>query len=350
MRGKSTILFFSSDPLEASTTVHRCKMIGDELKKKHDINYEIISERGRKRKESYRIFPSLKSYLKATIRNIDVLILNRSSSFMSYYLLRFMKSKNIPIIFDYDDALFEKKSLAYSHIDKIIQQSDSVTVGSHYLFEYSNKLNKNTFLLPTPVDTQLFHPKKRKHKENDYTTIGWLGAGTELQLPYLRILKRPLKILSQKYDVKFKIVSALSKKVRNEFKNLGLEVDFGLDHWVPLEKIPDLIADFDIGVMPLTDDPFSRGKCAMKALEYMAMEIPVVASDVGENKYAIKEGYNGFLASNEKEWIEKLEALILDRNLRKEMGKKGRIIVEKRYSLQVVGNTLKKILEGLVWK
>ena len=72
----------------------------------------------------------------------------------------------------------------------------------------------------------LFHPKKRKHKENDYITIGWLGAGTELQLPYLRILKKPLKTLSRKYDIKFKIVSALSEKVRTEFRELGLNVGY----------------------------------------------------------------------------------------------------------------------------
>lgn len=346
--GKFNVLFFSCGPPDSSSTVHRCKAMGKTLKKRYNIDYEIISEREKKRSQGQQIFPTFRNYLKACIINYDVLIIHRSATFITYYLLKVTKSKNIPVIFDYDDALFETKSMAYTHLNKIIKESDVVTAGSHYLLEYSKNINKNSFLLPTPVDTELFHPKKREHKENDYIIIGWLGAGTELQLPYLRILKRPLKILSQKYDVKFKIVSALSEKVRNEFKNLGFEVDFGLDHWVPIEKIPDLISDFDIGVMPLTDNPFSRGKCAMKALEYMAMEIPVVASAVGENKYVIKEGYNGFLASNEEEWIKSLETLILDERLREEMGKNGRKTVEEKYSLNVIGEKMYNIINNVV--
>lgn len=341
------ILFFSSEPPDGSSTIHRCNMMGKEMKEKYDIDYDIISEREKKRGEGNQVFPSIKSYIKTLLRDMDITIIHRSSSFMAYYLLKLMKLRKIPIIYDYDDALFERKSLQYTHINLIIKESNAVTAGSHYLFDYSKKLNKNTLLLPTPVDTELFHPRKKRNMETNYVTIGWLGAGTELQLPYLRVLKKPLKILAQKYDIKLKIVSALSEKVRAEFRDLGFKVDFGLSHWVPLDRVPDLISDFDIGVMPLTDDPFSRGKCAMKALEYMAMEIPAVVSNVGENQYIIKNGVNGFLASSVDEWVKQLGLLIEDRSLRRKMGKKARKTVENKYSLNVCGKKMRDLIQEL---
>lgn len=346
MDGKINVLFFTSEPPDDSSVVHRCKMVGEELKN-HDINYNIISERERLKSKGIQRFPSLKSYMNAMIqKNLDAVVIHRSSSFLTYYFLKLLKKRGLFIIYDYDDALFNTESIVNSHTDGVIKGSDAVTAGSHYLLEYSMNLNRNSYLLPTPVDINLFHPKYEKENNDEKIVIGWLGSGSETQLPNLRMLKKPLINLSQKYDIKFKIVSALSGKVRSEFSDLGFEVDFGLDHWVPLEDIPKQVSDFDIGVMPLTNDNFSKGKCAMKAIEYMSMEIPVVASAVGENNYAIKHGYNGFLAGNEDEWVEYLEKLILDRNLRKKIGKKGRKIVEKRYSLEVVGKDMAKIINN----
>jgi len=340
------LLFISSSPPDGSSLVHRCKMIGDELKNCYNINYTIVSERKKERSKGNQRFPSLKRYLEALVqKDVDVIIIHRSASFLTYCLLKIIKSKNLPIIYDYDDSLFESKSIAYSFIDHVIKESNVITAGSHYLLNYSRRFNRKVYLLPTPVHTKLFYSKGKKNFNDSNIVVGWLGDGTEYQLPYLRILKKPLKRLSQKYDIKFKIISALSNKVRSEFSNLSFKVDLGLDHWVPLENIPDLISDFDIGVMPLTNDNFSRGKCAMKALEYMSMEIPVIASAVGENNYVIKNGFNGFLASNEDDWVKYIEELILNDGLRKEMGKRGKKFVKERYSLEVVGMKMAGILE-----
>ncbi len=107
--------------------------------------------------------------------------------------------------------------------------------------------------------------------------------------------------------------------------------------------------DFDISVMPLVDNDLSRGKCAMKILESMAMGIPVVASDVGENKYIIEDGVNGFLASNTEDWVRKLEILIRDESLRKRMGEAGlKTIQEKGYALEACGKKLSELCYDLL--
>ena len=281
----------------------------------------------------------------------DVLVLHRSSNPVYYEMIKKIKKVGTKVIFDYDDAVFELKLLgrmaSHSHLRKIMSMSNAVTAGSHYLSEFATKLNENVNLLPSAVDMALFNPSVRRANHGAGITIGWLGAGRPSQLPYLKILKDPLNQLARKYDFKLKIVSALSKAVRAEFADQQFEVDFGLDHWVPIEQIPELIADFDIGVMPLTDDKWSGGKCAMKLLEYMSMKLATVSSAVGENRHVIDHGCNGFLASSPQEWMDDIERLIVDPDLRKELGENGYKMVKERYSLQAVVDTLERVIKGL---
>ena len=107
------------------------------------------------------------------------------------------------------------------------------------------------------------------------------------------------------------------------------------------------ISDFDIRVMPLTDDPWSKGKCAMKLLEYMSMKLPTVSSAVGENRYVIDHGWNGFLASSPGEWVDDIGRLIVDPDLRKELGENAYKTVKERYSLQAVVDTLEQVIAEL---
>ena len=333
-----------------SSTVHRCFMISNELNKRGYLSKVLA--RNLILEKIPNIFQQVKDWKTIIKEKPNVVVLHRSSNFIDYYMIKRVK-KHTKVIYDFDDALFHGRLLgrmvASSHIKSVIRQSEAVTAGSHYLEEYARNANKDVYLLPTPVDTKLFHPNVKKNANcDDKITIGWLGAGTKDQLHYLRILKEPLRNLNRKYDIKFKIVSALSKEVITEFKNEKFDVDFGLDHWVPLDQTPQLISDFDIGVMPLTDDPFSRGKCAMKALEYMSMEIPTIASDVGENRYVIKNGVNGFLASNSGDWVKYISMLIEDMQLRREIGKNGRKTVINNYSVKIISEKLANIIVGLI--
>jgi glycosyltransferase involved in cell wall biosynthesis len=280
----------------------------------------------------------------------NFLIVNKSSNIVDYEMIKRIKKLCLgtKVIFDFDDAIFYTRlpgRIAYSHLKGILSTSDAVTVGSHYLKEFASKFNENVFLLPSAVDMTLFDPRIRR-SHGDFI-IGWLGEGTPYQLRYLEILKDPLNALAKKYDFRFKIVSALSKQVRQAFTNQRFDADFGLDHWVPLEEVPELIADFDIGVMPLTDDKWAKGKCAMKLLEYLSMKLATVSSAVGENRYVIDHGSNGFLASSPQEWMDDIERLIVDPDLRKELGENGYKSVKECYSLQAVVDTLEQVIKEL---
>ncbi len=351
MRNRKEQSLFFLGPTKSGSFFHRCLAMSRELesrgyKSKCVLPSNPISGR----------VPSFRNYAdcwrQIAQAHADVVVLHRSSNFVDYAMIkRIKKMLSTKIIFDYDDAIFHTRLpgriVFHSHLNQVLSLSDAVTAGSHYLQEFARKFNSNVTLLPSPVDMALFNPSVRRVNDGDSITSGWLGAGTKYQLRYLKILKEPLDVLAQKYDFRLKIVSALSKQVRKEFTNHRFDVDFGLDHWVPIEETPGLVADFDIGVMPLTDDKWSRGKCAMKLLEYMAMKLPTVSSAVGENKYVVDHGHNGFLATGPDEWADLIEKLFVDPNLREDLGEGGYETVRYRYSLQPVVDTLEHVIEEL---
>lgn len=343
----SYIAFISECEENNSSTKHRCSMISAELRKR---GHESVVFCRSFLKYGIPNLALQKEQWKAAIRlKPDVIILHRSCNAIDSYMINRI-GRDCKIVYDFDDALFEirtpGKYISYSHIEGIIRNSDIVFAGSHYLLDYAKRHNENTLLIPTPVDTDLFClPDIVRDKIPKEVTIGWLGGGNKYQLRYLRLLKEPLKYLAKRYPIRFKMVSSECREVEDEFNNIGCKVNFGLDYWAPLEEIPGHISDFDIGVMPLTKEPFSNGKCAMKALEYMSMKIPVVASAVGENMYVINHGHNGLLASNTQEWINSLEMLVKSVSLRDYLGKNGRKFVEEMYSVGVITSKIMDALE-----
>ena len=146
-------------------------------------------------------------------------------------------------------------------------------------------------------------------------------------------------------------MSALgNRKIYDVFKELErhVEVDYGLKQWVEISRIPDLIKDFDISVMPLVDTAYSRAKAGQKILESMSMGLPVVASAVGENRFLLSHGSDGFLADSEEAWVRFLTELMLDPELRERMGAEGRKKVMTKYSREVCGELFARSLEALL--
>jgi len=244
-------------------------------------------------------------------------------------LFTFLKK---PLIFDFDDAIFlPSMSGSNNFIERlkrpekiaaIIAMSDFVIAGNSYLEGFARRFNQDTAVIPTSIDTDLYRP--RKQQEKNPLVIGWIGSVTTSD--FLATLEPVFIRILEKFDnVIFKIVGG-----RADVENLPSVI---VKPWVLDEEIGDL-KTFDIGIMPMPDNDWTKGKCGFKAILYMAVGIPCVASPVGMNKEIIIDGLNGFLAVTESEWVEKLSSLIVSRELRERLGAAGRSTIESGYSLK----------------
>jgi glycosyltransferase involved in cell wall biosynthesis len=254
------------------------------------------------------------------------------------------KQSHKKVIFDFDDAIF----LTYPLITQLIlAQSDLVFAGSHYLYEYASRFNRNTYLVPSAVDTDVFKPPI--HKAHDKVIIGWHGSVSG-HLKNLVSVMPIMQILSNKYDFKFKLLgTAGSAKFQNYFRRLlpNMEFDFGPERWVAYEELPKFMSDIDISISPLLNSSWNTGKCAMKALESMALGIPVVADAVGEHNFVIRNEYNGFLANSAQEWINYLSQLISDGALREKISSNSREFIVQNYSLDSISTKIDNIIKPL---
>lgn len=245
-------------------------------------------------------------------------------------------------VFDLDDAIFLDHPILTEYFTA---KSDLVTVGSHQLAIFASRWNRNVHLLPSAVNTDDFAPSIRQRREG--CVLGWHGTAY-VQVEYLRILVPILGRLAKRYDFTFKLLGTMGdRRIQRIFETIpGLNVDFGPDRWIPYEDLPSLIADVDIGLSPLTNTLWSRSKCAMKALEYMSMGIPVVASPVGEHSYLIQDGMNGLLASSENEWVTKISRLIDSPEESERIGQMARRTVLKSYSLAAVADDFANMIQS----
>jgi glycosyltransferase involved in cell wall biosynthesis len=250
-------------------------------------------------------------------------------------------------VFDFDDAIWlPNASSANSRLawlknarktSRIIEASDLVFAGNDYLADYARQFNSAVEVVPTTIDTQQYVP--RPERERDYgLTIGWSGSMTTMEhfKPFVPVLKRLKDRLGDR--VRFELIGDPTYR-EPELGIVGRE-------WSAATEVEDL-ARFDIGVMPLPDDEWSRGKCGLKGLQYMALEIPTVMSPVGVNSKIITDGENGLLASSEDEWVDKLTQLVESAELRRDLGREARKTVEERYSVRSQRDRYVSFLQGL---
>lgn len=234
-------------------------------------------------------------------------------------------------IVDYDDAIFHNYDLSKSKliqfllgkkIDRVMQYSGCVLVGNSYLAERAQNSGAKTVVIqPTVIDIDKYVPKVNYYTKK--IVIGWVGSPTTFK--YVKSIRPVFDQLFKKYDVVLHIIGA------KEDLGFGDKVNY-FDWSEANESL--MISKFDIGIMPLENTPWELGKCSYKLIQYMGCGVPVLASAVGMNNEVVKEGKNGFLVTTHEQWLEKLIALIQDQELRMQLGKNGRTIVEKHYSIQ----------------
>jgi glycosyltransferase involved in cell wall biosynthesis len=254
----------------------------------------------------------------------------------------------VPFVVDYDDSIFHDydlhrngivRALLGDKIDQVMRKAALVVAGNGYLAERARQAGaKRVECLPSVVD--LVRYQVAPPPERAIFTIGWIGSPTTAE--YLHQIKTPLAEVCG--DGKSRLILVGSGDVDLP----GLRPD--IHHWAESTEVGD-IQSFDVGIMPLTDTPWSRGKCGFKLIQCMACGRPVIASPVGANNQIVEHGISGYLASTDEEWIQALATLRGDLARRVDMGKAARKKVEREYSMQVTAPLLLDLLKssGRAW-
>lgn len=236
-----------------------------------------------------------------------------------------------PVVFDCDDALFHlyerRGPLLRRKLDPLIAGARLCCCGSAYLAAYAQRLCEDVRIIPTVVDTAAYRPRDPTSAEPEPPLIGWIGSPTTW--PNVRPLLPLLEELVRSGQARVRAIGAGATAAADLFP--GLE----LAEWTEADEVEE-VRRMDIGIMPLLDLPFHRGKCGYKLIQYMACGLPAVASPVGVNVDIVEHGRTGFLARDTDEWRWALLQLLENPRLRSTMGAEGRRRVEADYSLAAV--------------
>jgi glycosyltransferase involved in cell wall biosynthesis len=248
---------------------------------------------------------------------------------------------SVPYVVDYDDAVFHRYDLSPSacvrailskKIDRVMKLARLVIVGNQYLAERAREAGARRIeYLPTVVDLERY-PISIPQTHSRFT-IGWIGSPTTF--PYLQLVRSAISEFCRQRNARLVLVGAPRVQLQ------GVLTEFR--DWSETTEVAS-IQDFNVGIMPLADDPWCRGKCGYKLIQYMASGRSTIASPVGVNRLLIRHQINGFLASSESEWLQALSFLCDNPAASAVMGQKGREMVAKEYCLQVTSPKLSMLL------
>lgn len=248
-----------------------------------------------------------------------------------------------PYILDYDDAIFHNydqhtspavRYLFRRRIDKLMSGAALITAGNAYLAQRAIKAGARSIeAIPTVIDLERYPLKTMTATNDNILRIVWIGSPHTLK--YLTLIEKPLAELSKRFTFKLRIINSISLDLP------GVDIEFV--QWSETNEVASLQA-CDVGIMPLVDSSWERGKCGYKLIQYMACSLPVVASPVGVNTEIVRDE-NGYLATTDEEWIEALGKLLNDTQLRQHMGEAGRKRVEAEFCIQQVAPRLIRSLE-----
>jgi glycosyltransferase involved in cell wall biosynthesis len=312
----------------------------------------IYDRRGRDR-QLRRLLPQIVRWqarrwnvLARQVQQYDVVFLQyEAMPYAPAFFERTLFRHNPRVVVDYDDAThvtYEQHSnpilrrILGSKIARIVAESRHVVAGNRYIAEWAGQYNPNTTIIPTSVDLNRYPANVSTESDNGKPIIGWIG--TPVTARYLRMLEEPLRALRARHDFVLKVIGA------PDFSMDGIDVVNV--PWSETTEVEEL-QRCDVGVMPVPDDPWARGKSALKLIQYLAAGVAAVASPVGANCDVIEQGQNGLLARTDNDWIEQLSLVMEQPDRRRRMAHAGRKTVEAEFSLQAnaprLGDVLRQV-------
>ena len=299
-------------------------------------------------KRSTKFLNTLSAYIGRTYkllfdRKYDLVWIEKEAlPWVPTFIEKLLCKTSVPYVIDYDDAIFHSydqhqnyiiRYIYSKKISEFMSRATTIIAGNQYIASYAERNGaKNIAILPTVVDTNFFVANRLP--KNDSFTIGWIGSPSTSR--HVNVAASALNQLCNNNDVQFSAIGAVEKDVA--------DIPGQLIPWKKESEVQELNR-FDVGIMPLPDTPWEKGKCGFKLIQYMACELPVVASPVGVNRKIVKHGVDGFLAGNTEEWIKYLKILREDPELCRKMGVAGREKIEKEYSFDFVAPELISILK-----
>jgi len=282
----------------------------------------------------------------AQIGKYDAVLVHRAACLAGPAFLERLAARMRPLIFDFDDAIYLLHSSGANRWTSrlkfpgktaaLCRISRHVVAGNEYLAQYARRFSPNVTVIPSSVDTDAYTPHPRASSEGPLI-LGWMGSSTSQT--YLEMFAPVLRQILDGQTLDLLVVSdrePVLPGVRHRWRP-----------WSGDREAADL-AEFDIGIMPMPDDEWARGKCSMKALQYMGMEVPAVCSAVGSNLEVIQHGQNGFLAATPDEWVASIGLLTRDPALRRRIGEAGRRTVEARYSMRAAAALFADVVRAAV--
>jgi glycosyltransferase involved in cell wall biosynthesis len=285
-------------------------------------------------KENMQFFKTLPQY--------DIVFLQRKR--FNQPRLGLLRKRARRIVYDFDDSVMYRNSKAKDPVSstrrrrfiQMVKNSDFVIAGNDFLMKEVLPLNPNVEVVPSAIDQERY-PLKAYPVRQERVTLGWIGDHGSIH--YLEKMRPLFERIGGRYSqVDLKIVC-------DTFFDCD-RINVIKKSWSSEEEVADL-QSFDIGVMPLTDDPWSWGKCGLKIIQYQGVGVPVVCTPVGVNRDLVEDGVSGFYAMTPGEWVEKLSLLIENAPLREQMGREGRKRVLENYTYQACAPRLFSILDRL---
>ncbi|WP_020676310.1 glycosyltransferase family 4 protein [Geopsychrobacter electrodiphilus] len=277
----------------------------------------------------------------STVRKFDLLWIEKELfPNLPSFIEQFLNSLGVRYVVDYDDAIFHGydlsnnlyKKLLSKKIDKVMNRATLVVCGNEYLAARARQANvRRVEILPTVIDLNRYEVFEKDI--SNQIVIGWIGSPSTVK--YLDLLIPALKTISSEFPIQLRVIGA-------KFAEKDLDVSCRL--WSEKSETTE-IQNFDIGVMPLLNSPWERGKCGYKLVQYMACGVPVIASPVGVNREIVRHGVNGYLAESTMEWVTAFRQICSNSQMRHSLGLEGRHTVEDHYCLQVTAPRLARLLK-----